>query len=160
MKKLLVFFPRLFLFLTFSFLLVRCSDDEEPQTTDQLVQGSWGLTGHIINPGYDFGTGPITDVYPFYDACEKDNIYVLNASNVGEINEGPTKCDAADPQSYTMSWVLKSNNTILNISYIDQGFTIGQDYEILQLDATTMKLKSTFVEDNVTYTETQTFTRK
>lgn len=79
---------------------------------------------------------------------------------VGEFNEGATKCDPADPQTEAFAWVLKSNNTILTISQTVGGVTIGFDFEILQLDASTLKLKYTFVESGVTYTNTTTYARQ
>ena len=86
----------------------------------------------------------VTDAYPLYDACEKDNIYVLNANFVGEFNEGALKCDPADCK-HPNNLVTRVDNTILNISINHQGLSIGQDFDILQLYASTMKLKNTFV---------------
>jgi len=163
MKKVLVFFTRSLLLLSISFLMSRCSnDDETPKTPADLLLGSWNLTGDTYSPGYDFlGNGQlVTDAFPLYEACEKDNIYTFNASNVGDLNEGPTKCDPADPQSTPFTYLLKTNNTVLNISINILGGTFGQDFDILQLDNSTLKLKYTFVESGVTYTNTQTFTRK
>jgi hypothetical protein len=162
MKKALVFLPRLMLFLSFSFLFFRCSDDDTPTTPADLLLGSWGITGDSWTPAYDvYGTGqPISDAYAFYDACEKDNIYIFKASNIGELNEGAAKCDVADPQSIPFSYLLKTNNTQLNISITEQGITIGLDFDIVQLDATTLKLKTTTTENGVAYTNTQTFVRK
>jgi len=162
MKKALAFLPRLILLLSFPFLFLRCSDDDNPATTADLLLGNWGITADSWSPAYDvYGTGqPITDAYALYDACEKDNIYIFKASNIGELNEGAAKCDAADPQTIPFTYLLKNNNTQLNISITEQGFTIGIDFDILQLDATTMKLKTSTVENGVTYTNTQTFVRK
>ncbi len=162
MKKALVFLPRLMLFVSFSLLFLRCSNNDEPTTPADLLIGNWSMTADTWSPGYDFyGNGQlVTDAYPLYDACEKDNIYIFKASNVGEVNEGNSKCDAADPQSTPFTYLLKTNNTQLNISISDQGVTIGLDFDIVQLDATTLKLKTTTVENGVTYTNTQTFVRK
>jgi hypothetical protein len=162
MKKTLILFPRLLLLLSFSLLMFRCSNDDPEETAYDRVQGSWGMTADNYSPAYDYlGNGQdVTDAFPLYDACEKDNLYVINANYVGELNEGASKCDPADPQNIPITWLLKSNNTVLNISINYQGLTIGQDFDILQLDASTMKLKTTFVESGVTYTNTQTFVRK
>jgi hypothetical protein len=162
MKKALAFLPRLILFLSFSFLFLRCSDDDTPTTPSDLILGNWGITADTWSPAYDvYGTGQaITDAYALYEACEKDNIYIFKESNIGELNEGAAKCDAADPQTIPFTYLLKTNNTQLNISITEQGFTIGVDFDIVQLDATTMKLKTTTVENGVTYTNTQTFVHK
>ena len=160
MKKALVFFPRLLLFLTFSFLLVRCSDDDEPQTTADLLLGNWMITASIYNPPVDFGNGPVSDGFPFWDDCDKDDIYIIKANGVGEYNEGATKCDPGDPQTEAFTWALKSNNTILTISETTGGISVGVDYEIIQLDASTLKLKFTFDNAGVSQTITETYTRK
>jgi hypothetical protein len=162
MKKALAFLPRLLLFLSFSFLFLRCSDDDEPTTPAELLLGSWGMTANTWSPAYDVdGNGQlITDEFALYPSCEKDDIYIFKESNVGEVNEGNTKCNAADPQSVPYTYLLKTNNTQLNISFSGQGITIGLDFDIVQLDATTLKVKTTIVENGVTYTNTQTFVRK
>lgn len=160
MKKALVFLPRLLLLFTFSFFLVRCSDDDEPVTTADLLLGSWVITGDNFSPAYDFGGGPVSDLYPLYDACEKDNIFIIKANGVGEANEGALKCDAADPQTEAFTWALKNNNTILNISETLNGVVVGLDFEIVQLDAATLKLKFTLVEAGVSYVNTTTYKRQ
>ena len=163
MKKALVFFTKSFLLLSISFLLVRCSNNKDtPKTPADLLLGSWGITGDIYSPAYDYlGNGQlVTDAFPLYEACEKDNIYTFNASNAGVLNEGPTKCDPTDPQSTPFTYLLKTNNTVLNISISISGGTFGQDFDILQLDNSTLKLKYTLIESGVTYTNTQTYTRK
>lgn len=162
MKKALAFLPRLILYISFSFMFLRCSDGETPTTPADLLLGNWAITADTWSPAYDIdGTGqPITDAYALMEACEKDNIFIFKASNVGELNEGNTKCDATDPQSIPFTYLLKTNNTQLNISITEQGITIGLDFDIVQLDATTMKLKTATVENGVTYTNTQTFVRK
>ena len=162
MKKALAFLPRLLLYISFSFLFLRCSDDDTPTTPADLIIGNWGMTADNWSPAYDvFGTGqPVTDAFALYEACEKDNIYIFKASNIGELNEGTLKCDATDPQTIPFTYLLKNNNTQLNISITEQGITIGIDFDILQLDATTLKLKTSTVENGVTYTNTQTFVRK
>ena len=162
MKKALVFLPRLILFISFSLFFLQCNKNDEPATPADLLIGNWGITADTWSPAYDLlGNGQkITDAYALMEACEKDNIFIFKASNVGELNEGNTKCDPADPQSVPFSYLLKTNNTQLNISITDQGITIGLDFDIVQLDATTLKLKTTTVENGVTYTNTQTFVRK
>lgn len=163
MKKAIVFLPRLLLLLSLTFLLNRCNkDDETPETNANRILGNWSLTADSYSPAYDFlGNGTtVTEAYPLYEACQKDDIYTFNSSNTGELNEGPTKCDPGDDQSYPFTWLLKSNGTVLNLSVNYSGITIGQDFNILQLDANTMKLQYTFDDAGVTYTNTQTFAHK
>ncbi len=156
MRKSILSIPKFLSLAIFAFLLVQCSkDDDAPaKTPAELIIGSWQVTSDVFSPAYDLGTGtPVSEAYPLYEACEKDNITTFKTNSEGEFNEGATKCDAADEQTIPFLWTLKDNNTTLNISAI-------ADFKILQLDATTLKISSTFDDGGVTYTETFTFTRK
>lgn len=149
--------PRILSLAIFSLLLIQCKKDEPappPKTPTELMIGSWVLTGDNINPAYDVGTGsPVSDVFPYYDACEKDDITIFKTNSEGEFNAGPTKCDPGDPQSNPFLWTLKNNNTVLSISAL-------ADFNITQLDETTLKVTDTFTDAGVTYTETFTFTKQ
>lgn len=127
-----------------------------------LILGDWRITADSWSPAYDLsGNGQlVTNAYALYPACEKDNIYIFKTGNIGEENDGPVKCDIADPQSKPFTYLLKTNDTQLNISITEQGVNITFDFDILQLDATTLKLKTTTSENGVTFTNTQTFVRK
>lgn len=156
MKKIIVLNLRIFLFLSISILLLQCSKDEEtPQVPADKIIGSWVMTADSYSPAYDyFGNGQlITEVFPFYDACEKDNLLIFKSNSQGDFDESTLKCDASDPQTIPFLWTITNNGTVLNISAI-------ADFDIVQLDAATLKLKSTFVESGVTYTNTLTFSRK
>jgi hypothetical protein len=159
MKKALILFPRLLMLLSFSFLFIKCNKDDDPgKTTTDLLVGNWVMTSDNFSP--PIGSPPVSELFPFYDACFQDDVYVINANGTGEWNEGATKCDPGDPQSSPFNWALKNNNTVLTLSETLGGATVSYDYEILQLDATTLKLKNTFDDSGVTYTNTTTYTRK
>jgi len=156
MKKSLLYFPRILCIAVFTLLLVQCKKDEAPpKTPSELMVGTWQITADSYSPAYDyFGNGTkITDAFTLYVACQKDDITTFKTNSEGEFNEGATKCDPSDPQSTAFLWTLKENNTVLNISAL-------ADFKIVQLDATTLKLSTTFDENGVTYTETFTFTKK
>ena len=57
-----------------------------------------------------------TDISAFLDACDKDNTVLFAASGNGEADEGPSKCNAADPQTISFTWEFQSNETILHAS--------------------------------------------
>lgn len=76
----------------------------------------------------------------FLDDCALDNIVTLNTDGTGTVDEGPTKCDAGDPQSFPLSWEFKENATVVNIP--DGAFgALSGDATILELTETTLKLK-------------------
>ena len=59
------------------------------------------------------------------DVCYTDDRYVFRVNNTYEINEGPTKCNASDPQVYeTGTWSLGDNET--KFIYDGNPFTIDQ----------------------------------
>jgi hypothetical protein len=153
MKKTLNLLIRFsFLFLV-SVLMVRCSDDdEEQQTPAELIIGTWSMTSDAVSPPIDLGGGPISDFYPFYEPCEKDDVFIVKAGNVGEFNEGPTKCDPADDQVIPFTWALQSNNTVLVVD--------GYSFTIVQLDNTTLKISYKETVGGTEYTATSTYVRK
>ena len=88
-------------------------DKNESARMDLITTGTWKLVALTQSPGHDIdGDGTIdTDVFVFYDDCEKDNFYVFkrNGDYVG--NEGATKCDPSDPQAATTHWQFSDNET-------------------------------------------------
>jgi hypothetical protein len=157
MKKSVIFCPEILGIIVLSLFLLQCKKDSTPTPTppSQLILGSWVVTADNYNPAYDYlGNGtPVTDAFPLYDACLKDNVYIFKTNSEGEYNEGETKCNATDPQSVAFLWTLKNNNTVLNISAL-------ADFNIVQLDGSKLKLSSTSVENGVTYTSTVTMVKK
>ena len=150
---------RIILLLAFPLLMTQCSkddDDNDNQTPSELIIGSWQVTADVVTPPLDFGSGPISDLYSILDACDKDDLYIIKANGVGEFNEGASKCDPADPQSEPFSWSLQDNGTVLVIS----DGSSSANFQVAQLNQTTMKLVITESILGTTYTETITYTRK
>jgi hypothetical protein len=70
------------------------------------------------------------------DACIKDNYYVLKKDGNAELNEGPTKCDASDPQTTTIAWALSSD---------EKEITIGLNkFTILELTPTELRVSGPY----------------
>ena len=85
---------------------------------------------------------PITeDLYSAELPCKKDNFEVYNADGTGTTDEGATKCDPSDPQTYPGgNWALLNNDTQLRLSNPAQT-TIVITADILELDDSHMKIK-------------------
>jgi hypothetical protein len=68
--------------------------------------------------GIDVNKDGIVDVGndTLFTPCEKDDIYTFKSDSTGILDEGATKCDAADPQTLPFSWELTNNNTVLTSS--------------------------------------------
>lgn len=124
-----------------------------PKTkTELLTTGTWKRTALTSSPAYDwYGDGTFaTDVLSVMKPCEKDNFDTYYTNGVIETNEGPTKCDLSDPQTWTATWKFVDNETKLVFDGTDE-------YELTELTATTLKFQSTFVENGVTYTQVETY---
>jgi len=67
-----------------------------------------------------------------------------------ELNEGPLKCDPMDPQIFTATWSFADNETKIVYDGTDE-------YELVELTATVMRLQSTFTENGVAYTHYETY---
>lgn len=99
-------------FTAVSFLFTSCSSkgddvDPPPKTRTELITtGTWR---------FGSATWGTTDAGPLLAACQKDNtmVFVLGS---GTMDEGPTKCNAGDPQTVPFTWSFLSNETTLNIS--------------------------------------------
>ena len=130
------------------------SRDEEPAKTktELLTTGTWKLTAYTSDPAYDwYGTGVYaTDILAALNPCQRDGFDTYKTNGIMEINEGALKCQPSDPQTFTATWAFTDNET--KILY--DGF---DEYILVELTATTMKLRSTFVENGVSYTHYETF---
>jgi len=145
-------------FLIVVFVLVSCKKDKgnsdhiAKTKTELLTTGSWKRTALISNPAYDwYADGTFaTDILSVMKPCEKDNFDTYKTNGIWELNEGATKCDPADPQTWSLSWAFADNETKLIFGGTDE-------YTLDELTATTLKFRSTFVENGVTYTHVETY---
>ena len=102
-------------------------DDDSPSQTkkEMLTSGSWIKTDVLLDG---------TSIWAMGDACSKDDFYTLKADGTGVTDEGPTKCDPADPQTTPVTWAFSSNETILTFD--------GDVSTIAELTNSSMILKS------------------
>jgi hypothetical protein len=64
--------------------------------------------------------------------CNKDDLATFATGGTGTIDEGATKCDAGDPQSYSFTWQFKNNETELEYD--------GEVYKVLSIDDSNLKV--------------------
>jgi hypothetical protein len=162
MKKIALMIAAL-AFLTVS----SCKKEDEKKTTtpaksktELLTAKAWKMTAFTVNPGITFVPGgpTITDFFAQLEPCEKDDTEKFNTGGTGVSDEGATKCDPADPQTESFTWVFNPSETIITID--------GESQNIIQLDETTFK--SSVILDGsdiggtagVKYTLTGTFSNK
>ena len=147
----------LLLVITSTVISLSCKKDNDNNNTNKtktelLTAGPWKRTALVSNPAYDWNADGIsaTDVLSIMFPCEKDNFDTYKTNGIMETDEGPTKCNASDPQTWTTTWALIDNES--KILY-DGSY----DYTLVEVTETTLKLRGTFEENGVTYTHDETY---
>jgi hypothetical protein len=128
----------LFFILCLSFL--SCDKDDsakEPTKTELVTQASWKYD----NAGLDIDKNGSIDLAGtlFLQPCMTDFTLTLKSDGTGTMDEGPTKCDATDPQSEAITWSFANNETVLNIGSASL-FGVSGQIKILELSATKLTL--------------------
>ena len=136
--------------------VLSCNKDEDNNgnaktKTELLTTGTWKYTACNISPAYDYyGDGVLaTNLFAILKSCEKDDFETYKANGTWEYNEGPTKCDPSYPQVFSEPWSFTSNETKLLVGTVE--------HTILELTATTLKLRYSVEDAGVTYTEEDTY---
>jgi hypothetical protein len=129
-------------FLTFSFTMIvlftfsacKKNKDETAASKLSLLTGkSWVMTKNEVQ----FNGGPLMDVFPFFENCEKDNRWIFKADGSVELNEGPAACDNNTPGQVLdeLRWAFRDNETKLEID--------GEPGVIEQLDQSVLRTSIT-----------------
>ena len=144
-----------FLLIITGIITFSCKKDKKETTvktkTELLTTGTWKFTAAVITPAYDYyGDGnSVTDIFSIMKPCEKDDYEIYKTNGIWEYHEGPTTCYPLNPQEFSDSWHFAANETKL---------VVGTDeISILELTATKLKLRYTFEDAGVTYTEEDTY---
>lgn len=144
-KTILCYLPALFLLTS---VIVSCKKDkDEPVSkTTLLTQKDW----LAIKWEEKLNNDAYVDDFPNWPVCDKDDHFVFRTNNTYEANEGPTKCDATDPQIIDSgSWAFTDNETKILIG--------SQSYSIDQLDENTLVFSFSEVVGTDTYYAKITF---
>lgn len=146
----------LLLMITGLTTFLSCKEDEVVNNaktkTELLTAGNWIYTACVVSPAYDYyGNGnAVTDIFAIMESCEKDDFEIFKTNGIWEYNNGPTKCDALDPQIiYSEPWNFTANETKVIVGTVE--------CTILELTETTLKLRYTFDDAGITYTEEDTY---
>lgn len=146
----------LFFSLLIAILVLSCSkDSENGKSRSELIIGDWQVIKLEASPGYDYdGDGTAdTDILQVWEDCNKDDYTSIKANSVYEVNRGTVKCFPSQQQLDIGSWQLAGDDKILVIDGTEQ-------FEILQLDETTLKVKYTESINGTSITSVSTSTRK
>ena len=121
---------------------ISCSKSDNPapqKTKTELLSttGTWKFSSASAN-----GTD-VSAMNPPFSPCAKDNILSFSAGGTGNINEGATKCDPADPTDRPFTWNWLNSETTLHIS--TPLFTGGSsDFNLKSLTSTQLVLEQLY----------------
>ena len=120
-------------FLSFSIIGCNKNDNPPPTNTDYIIKGSWK---------FDKAMSGGADVSGFLNTCYKDNTTTFQANGNGSLDEGATKCNAADPQTTNFTWNFTNDGSTLNVT---AGIFAGQSgsFTVITLNDTQMVLQGT-----------------
>lgn len=158
MKRPIELSKGLWLFIYSVIIVISCQKDKDNDSdnatktkTELLTTGTWKYTAAIINPAYDYyGDGTaVTNLFSIMKNCEKDDFEVYKTNGTWEYNEGPSKCDPLYPQSFNLPWNFADNETKMILG--------GVEHTILELTTTSLKLRYSFEDAGVIYTEEDSY---
>lgn len=140
-------------------LLAGCKKDStDPASTGPsakttaLVNKNWKMTAVSTQQG-SLSQDGFASLLP----CEKDNYLRFNDNHTTEVNEGPLRCNASDPQTYAGRWELVNNESQLLVTGALFG-SFAANADIVELSATRMVLRGTVIDGTVTTIVTATLT--
>jgi hypothetical protein len=116
-----------------------------------VTTGKWIMSAFTIVPGIDWNDDGIieTDIYSVMDSCMKDDFTIFKSNGIATGDEGPTKCDSSDTQTYDQPWSFTSNETKMNFD--------GDIYNIDVLTEQQLKISIENHVDTLVYTTTATY---
>lgn len=80
-----------------------------------------------------------------FEDCDIDNVVTLKTDGTGIVDEGATKCDDGDPQTYNITWEFKDGEKTINIPGAGIGALTG-DAEILELTSNKLRLSKAITD--------------
>ncbi|MEO6096385.1 MAG: hypothetical protein ABIW76_12040 [Fibrobacteria bacterium] len=133
--------------LTLATFMLACNDDKSPTASASgkdaiLIGAKWKMTAHTITPAVDYdGNGTlVTNLFAVEHGCGHDDIDSYTSDHKFSFDEGPTKCDASDPQKETGTWSFNSAGDSLTIdSDLDP---VPMKLKVVEVSATKLVLSS------------------
>lgn len=123
-----------------------CKKDEKDKgsgggssTEKTLSDKKWKLTGWRYSVE---GMGEL-DGFGSLPSCQTDNTMTFKSDKTNEVDEGPTKCNPASPQTTTAGrWELKSGETEILVTGFEAVFGISSmTLTIISIDESTLKVR-------------------
>jgi hypothetical protein len=127
MKKITYF---VLMLMIASFVFSCKKKDPEPSPRQKII-GKWKMIA---------GSSTVGGITTPAAACELDDITEFKTGDIYTIDEGPTKCDPADPQTRTGPYSLNEAGTTLNITETAIGISVA--FEVLELTRTKLRIRA------------------
>ncbi len=118
-----------------AFTFSSCEKDSDDAKTniEILTSHSWKISGANADPALNLLVDgeilTVTDVFLYYDDCNKDNLYTYYTDG-NRVMENSIKCDPSESSSTSTTWNFDSTETRLIIISSNK----ERDYEIELLD--------------------------
>jgi len=124
--------------------------------TQIITAKTWKAVSLQINPAIDVDGDGVTetDLTPHYPACTMDNFYQFNANMNYTYDEGPTKCNANDPQTpESGTWAWNTGETQITLTVPAGTYSL----EVTNLTATQLVTNQAVSVNNANHTLTITW---
>lgn len=134
--------PLFFALFALSVVSLSCdkndNDSNGENKTEIIAQGSWKYDNAGIDQDKN-GTIDLPLPAGTIPACATDNTVTFSTNGTGIVDEGSTKCNTGDPQTFPFTWSFANNETTLNIGGGNVLGASGQ-FKIVELSATKLTL--------------------
>jgi len=124
------------------------SGGSKKSKTDLLSAATWKFD----HAGLDLdNNGTIDSPLPagILQPCDTDGSLTFSSNGTGVGDEGPTKCNAANPQTVNFTWSLKNNETIINFSGVLFGGLTG-DVKLISVTDSQLMLEKDVTNATIT----------
>lgn len=106
-----------FLVLTLALVLGSFKCEKDEASPKQLLTGKqWRLTAWTTTPAYEVEGGMISNLYSLLPVCAHDDFTIFDTDGTLIKDEGEVKCSQGDPQTTSGSWLMNTNQTMLQIT--------------------------------------------
>lgn len=136
-------------FCAITLIIIGCSKDGDDdnggnsQKMELITSAAWKYDTAVVEI---FGSAQPLPPGLLQD-CDRDNLITLKDDGTGTVDEGGSKCDVADPQSFNITWQFKENESVINIPDTLYG-SISGDAEIEELTASKLRLRKPVEVEN------------
>ncbi len=127
-------------------LLGACSKSDTPTSREDNLRGTWKQTGGTVTAFYiPFDRDTTADYWKTAPKCYTDNTITFGDGYSGLASYGKEQCVATEPQTETMVWQVRSNDTILEVNNVGAYFYGANPMRgaIQELTANTLKIRYT-----------------